>query len=106
MKRVAVYSSARAPGAELPEVKKEKSFSLKIRKKTLGIAAASLALCLLAVAGWMFGPSLRGMTQAEVAAAIQQAMEAKPSRPTAVDAAERVAPSIVHVRGFATEAGS
>jgi len=110
MKRVAVYSSSRGPraetpppGAELPEVKKEKSFSLRLSKKKLGIAAAFLAVCLLAVAGWMFAPSLRGMSQEEVAAAIQQAMEAKPARPTAVDAFERIAPSVVHVRGFATE---
>jgi S1-C subfamily serine protease len=87
----------------MPEVKKEKSFSLKGRKKKLGIAAASLAVCLLAAAGWMFGPSLRGMTQAEVAAAIQRAMEANPPRPTAVDAFERIAPSIVHVRAYAEE---
>jgi S1-C subfamily serine protease len=103
MKRVPVYSSSRAPDAEMPEVKKEKSFSWKLQKKKLGITGASLAVCLLAVAGWMFGPSLRGMTQAEVAAAIQRAMEANPPRPTAVEAFERIAPSIVHVRAYAEE---
>jgi S1-C subfamily serine protease len=106
MKRVSVYSSSRAPGEEMPEAVKKSSFSLKITKRKLAIGAASLALCLLAAAGWMLGPSLRGMTQAEVAAAIQRAMEANPPRLTAVDAFERIAPSIVHVRGFATEAGS
>jgi S1-C subfamily serine protease len=90
----------------MPEAKKKKSFSGRIRGKPLGIAAALLAVCLLAAAGWLFGPALRGMTQEEVAAAIQQAMEAKPARPTAVDAFERIAPSIVHVRGYATEAGA
>jgi S1-C subfamily serine protease len=106
MKRVPVYSSSRAPGEEIPEVKKESSFSLRITKQKLGIAGALLAVCLLAAAGWMFGPSMGGMTQAEVAEAIQRAMEANPPRPTAVDAFERIAPSIVHVRGFATEGGN
>lgn len=104
MKRVAIYSSSRAPGEEMPEVKKESSFSSSVKKAKLGIAGASLAVCLMAAGGWMFGPSLRGMTQADVEAAVQRAMEAGPSRPTAVDAFERIAPSIVHVRGFATEA--
>jgi S1-C subfamily serine protease len=91
------------PGAETPEVKKEKSFSLKIQKKKLGIAAAALAACGLAVAGWMFGPDLRGMSQAEVAAAIQRTMEANPPRPSAAEAFERIAPSIVHVRAYPEE---
>jgi S1-C subfamily serine protease len=106
MKRVPVYSSSRSPGEEMPEVKKESSFFAKRTKQKLGIAGASLAFCLLAAAGWMWAPALRGMTQAEVAEAIQRAMEAAPSRPTAVDAFERIAPSIVHVRGFATEDGN
>ncbi len=44
------------------------------------------------------------MSQAEVDAAIQRALEANAPRPTAANAYEKILPSVVHVRGLMTEA--
>ena len=111
MKRVAVYSTSRArpaPIEEGPEVPRETPFLWKAflgrnwRKRR--IAAGAFAAVLLASAAWTFGPQLRGMSQAEVDAAIQRALEANAPRPTAADAYEKILPSLVHVRGLMTEA--
>jgi S1-C subfamily serine protease len=72
------------------------------RQKLLAAGAAAIALLVLA-GGWSFGPSLRGMSQAEVDAAIQRALEANPPRPTAAEAYGKILPSLVHVRGLMTE---
>src|SRR6266446_1683996 len=110
MKRVAVYSTSRArpaPIEEGPEVPRETPFLWKAflgrnwRKRR--IAAGAFAAVLLASAAWTFGPQLRGMSQAEVDAAIQRALEANPPKPTAADAYEKILPSLVHVRGLMTE---
>jgi serine protease DegQ len=111
MKRVAVYSSSRArPAAPVPapaealEVPRKKHVSwterLQPHKRKLG-AAGIAALLILAAAGWLSGP--RGLTQADVDAAIQRALEANAPRPTAAEAYERILPSVVQVRGLATE---
>jgi serine protease DegQ len=68
------------------------------------MAAGVLAVVLIATAAWTFGPQLRGVSPAEVEAAIQRALEANPPRPTAADAYEKILPSVVHVRGLMTEA--
>ena len=111
MKRVAVYSTSRVrPAAteEAPEVPREKSISWRDRlqphRRRLGIAAGAAAALVLALAAWTLGPQLRGMSQAEVDAAIQRALEANAPRPTAADAYEKILPSLVHVRGLMTEA--
>jgi serine protease DegQ len=132
MKRVAVYSStprstprsargntpgntsrgtSRAgpvPAGEAPEVPREKPSSwkpfLQRNRRRLGMAAGVLAVVLIATAAWTFGPQLRGVSPAEVEAAIQRALEANPPRPTAADAYEKILPSVVHVRGLMTEA--
>jgi serine protease DegQ len=115
MKRVAVYSTSRARSEvakqateEGPEVPREKPFSWKAsvlrNRRKLGIAGGVLAAALLATAAWTFGPQLRGVSPAEVEAAIQRALEANAPRPTAADAYEKILPSLVHVRGLMTEA--
>ncbi len=113
MKRVAVYSStARTrPAEEAPEVPREKASGpsswklfLERNRRRLGIAAGALAVVLIATAAWTLGPQLRGLSQADVEAAIQRALEANPPRPTAADAYEKILPSVVHVRGLTTEA--
>jgi serine protease DegQ len=128
MKRVAVYSSTPrstpgntpgntsrgtsragpAPAGEAPEVPREKPSSwkpfLQRNRRRLGMAAGVLAVVLIATAAWTFGPQLRGVSPAEVEAAIQRALEANPPRPTAADAYEKILPSVVHVRGLMTEA--
>jgi S1-C subfamily serine protease len=45
----------------------------------------------------------RGMNPAQVDDAIQKALEAQGKRPLAADAYEKILPSVVHVRGLATE---
>jgi serine protease DegQ len=111
MKRVAVYSTSRARPPEVeeePEVPRKAPFSwtafLGRNGRKLRIAGGVFAAALLAAGVWTFGPQLRGMSQAEVDAAIQRALEANPPRPTAADAYEKILPSLVHVRGLMTEA--
>src|SRR5438034_2144248 len=114
MKRVAVYSSSRArPAAqaaapeERPEVPQEKPIpwrdALKPHRRKLRVAGGVLAALLVAGAAWTFGPQLRGVSQAEVDAAIQRALEANAPKPTTAEAYEKILPSLVHVRGLMTE---
>jgi len=112
MKRAAVYSPSRSratPSAPLASsaqpqqraVSQKKSFGWPSRKRLAAVAGGLLVLALI-VAPWL-GP--RGMNQAQVDEAIQKAMEAQgPARPLAADAYEKIAPSVVHVRGLATDA--
>src|SRR3954470_7169119 len=116
MKRVAVYSNTPrstsrtrpAPAEEAPEVPREKPSSwkpfLQRNRRRLGIAAGALAVVLIATAAWTLAPQVRGVSPADVEAAIQRALEANPPRPTAADAYEKILPSVVHVRGLMTEA--
>ncbi len=83
MKRIAVYSSLKTKGVR--------------------IAGGVLVALLAAGAAWTYGPQLRGMSQAEVDAAIQRALESNPPKPTAAEAYEKILPSLVHVRGLMTE---
>jgi S1-C subfamily serine protease len=108
MKRTAVYSPSRSRGAppaaslqpEHPVVSPRKSFRLPDRSALLRAGAALLVAVALAAA-W-FAP--RGMNQAQVDEAIQRALEAQgTARPPVADAYEKIAPSVVHVRGLATE---
>src|SRR4051812_7736129 len=106
MKRVALYSSARPPGGEAPEAKEERSFSWRQyagrHRRVLKVAAGALAVVAVAMAAWMAGSGPRGLTEADVEAAVQRVLAAN-ARPTAADAFERIAPSIVHVRAYGDE---
>jgi S1-C subfamily serine protease len=66
------------------------------------LAAAGAFLFLAVVAAAYLAP--RGLSQADVEVAVQQALESRPSRPLAADAYEKILPSLVHVRGLAAEA--
>jgi S1-C subfamily serine protease len=101
----------RPPAEEAPEVPREKPPEpsswkrfLQRNRRKLGIAGAALAVVLIATAAWTLGPQMRGVSQADVEAAIQRALEANPPRPSAADAYEKILPSVVHVRGLMTEA--
>src|SRR5580765_3567752 len=109
MKRAAVYSSSRArrhEPEEVPEVPRKTTVSWRERlqphRRKLRTAGMALAAIALVAAGWTFGPE-RGMSPADVEAAIQRAMEANAPKPTAADAFEKILPSLVHVRALATE---
>jgi S1-C subfamily serine protease len=107
MKRVAVYSQSRSRGAApaaSPQPEKDVVSTKKSRRlprwRPVLAGLAALALAALLGAGWM---APRGMNQAQVDEAIQKALEAKGQRPHAAEAYEKILPSVVHVRGLATE---
>ncbi|HWA39057.1 MAG TPA: trypsin-like peptidase domain-containing protein [Burkholderiales bacterium] len=108
MKRVAVYSRSRSRGAapavpaqpEQRVVSPKKTFRLPDRR-TLVAAAGALAIALALAVAWL-GP--RGLNQAQVDEAIQRALEAQaPAGALTAEAYEKILPSVVHVRGLATE---
>jgi serine protease DegQ len=110
MKRAAVYSGSpvrRAAPEEVPEVPRKKTVSWRERlqphRRRLRIGGFSLAALFLILAVWTWGPAFRGVSPAEVEAAIQRALDANPPKPTAADAYEKILPSLVHVRAFMTE---
>ena len=104
MKRAAVYSSSgRAKPAAQPagapaeprmtfaEWRKRNARRLKI--------GAGVGLALL-VAGFILISQPRGVTQAQMEAAIQKALDEQEAPLTAADAYESILPSVVHVRGL------
>jgi serine protease DegQ len=115
MKRVALYSSARTPREAL-EAKEENAspplgearsrFSWRAyggrHRRGLVATGSALAVLLLLAAGWFANSGPRGLTEADVEAAVLRSLAAN-ARPTAADAFERIAPSIVHVRAFGSE---
>src|SRR5262245_65284383 len=110
MKRAAVYSSSRGRRVEpeeVPEVPRKKTISWRERlqphRRELRAGGIALAAAALLVAAWTVGTEFRGVSPAEVEAAIQRALEANPPKPTAADAFEKILPSLVHVRAFMTE---
>jgi S1-C subfamily serine protease len=104
MKRAAVYSrsgrSRIAAQTEVPAVPpitwrewgKRHARALKLS----GGMAAALVLGLLL---WIIAPA-PGITQQDVEAAIERALEARKPAPSAADAYESILPSVVHVRGL------
>ena len=103
MKRPAVYSSsnrvrttaaaavAAQPRLTFKEWRKRHARRLKLGA---GIAAGLLAALLL----WAVIPA-KGLTQADVEAAVQKVLDAQQPPLTAADAYESILPSVVHVRG-------
>jgi S1-C subfamily serine protease len=103
MKRAAVYSSSSrakppAPPPAAPARRETWGEWRKRHARRFKIGAGA-ALALL-VAGFLWSAQPRGVTQAEVEAAIQKALEDKETPPTAADAYESILPSVVHVRGL------
>jgi len=104
MKRAAVYSrsgrSRIAAQTEVPAVppitwrewRKRHARALKLS----GGMAAALVLGLLL---WIMAPA-PGITQQDLEAAVERALEAKQPAPSAADAYETILPSVVHVRGL------
>jgi S1-C subfamily serine protease len=103
MKRAAVYSSTRpraAPTGATPvpprptwrEWRKRHARALKIAGLTTLALVGAIVL-------WTAVPD-KGLTQADVEAAVQKALEAQQPAPTAADAYESILPSVVHVRGL------
>ena len=105
MKRAAVYSRsgrsrlAAKPEASAPatarvawsEWRKRHARGLKLGA---GLIGTLLVVCLL----WIFAPA-KGLTQADVEAAVQKALAEKEVPPSAAEAYESILPSVVHVRG-------
>ncbi len=106
MKRPAVYSSsaqvrrtaaeaAAAPAQQpLPTFREWRKHHARRLKLGGGIAAGLLAALLL----WSVVPA-KGLTQADVEAAVQKVLDAQQPPLTAADAYESILPSVVHVRG-------
>jgi S1-C subfamily serine protease len=106
MKRVAVYSDSRArPGFPQPQASPQVAESRQETPKPASrhrraLIGAVVALLVLAL-GTLLGLAPRGLSQAEVDAVVQRALEgAAASRPLASDAYEKIMPSVVHVRGL------
>jgi S1-C subfamily serine protease len=102
IRRAAVYSQTRKPAppaAPPPAVAPKKRRRLRWRRMAaplLGIALAGLLLALV------LAP--RGLPPAQVDAAIKEAIEAIPPKPTAADAYEKIRPSVVLVTSQPDEA--
>jgi S1-C subfamily serine protease len=104
MKRAAVYSrsgrSRVAAQTEVPAVPPITWREWRRRHvralKLSGAIAVALVLGLLL---WIIAPA-PGITQQDVEAAIERALEAKKPAPSAADAYESILPSVVHVRGL------
>src|SRR5258706_1720946 len=121
MKRVVVYSDSRArpgdsrsspgerasgtaPNAPIsPDRLPQESRKSLPESRRRGLIAAGIAAGLVALAAalWL---APRGMNEAQVDAVVQKALEgANAKRLSAADAYEKILPSVVHVRGLATE---
>ena len=104
MKRVAVYSSSgrsRKPAAAQPPAKAAASpGAWRMRHaQRLKLAAVVGSALLVIVAFWWLTPA-KGLTQEDVAAAVQRILDEKQPPPTAADAYEAILPSVVHVQGL------
>ena len=110
MKRVVVYSDSssrpgdsRAPSGAAPQApapKLPEPFHRRHRRALIGAGAgATLAMLALVLAGWL---APRGMSEAQVDAMVQRAIEGISAQPSAADAYEKILPSVVHVRGLMT----
>jgi S1-C subfamily serine protease len=103
MKRVAVYSSSSrlrkaAPPASLPTPAVADPWR-KRHARGIKLAAGVAAVFFLGLLVWFLAPA-KGLTQADVEAAVQRILDEKKPPPTAADAYESILPSVVHVRGL------
>jgi S1-C subfamily serine protease len=104
MKRAAVYTSSsrlrKLAPAEVP-AKPAVSFREWRTRPARGIrvAAALATVLLLGLFLWILAPA-KGLTHADIEAAVQRLLDEKQPPPTAADAYETILPSVVHVRGL------
>jgi S1-C subfamily serine protease len=103
MKRAAVYSRsgrsriiAKAEAPVAPRVTWREWRKQHARR--LKVAGIALLAALAIVLPWILAPQ-RGLTQADVEAAVQKILDAQQPAPTAAEAYESILPSVVHVRG-------
>jgi S1-C subfamily serine protease len=106
MKRAAVYSrSGRSRLAAQPEAPTAATPRVTWREwrrqhaRGLKLVAGFVAALFVASLFWMLAPP-KGLTQADVEAAVQKALAEQEAPPTTADAYESILPSVVHVRGL------
>jgi serine protease DegQ len=104
MKRVAVYSSSSrsrkaAPPPATPSKPPVAAPWRERHARGLKIAAGVAAVLVLGMFLWILAPA-KGLTHADVEAAVQRILDEKPPPPSAADAYEMILPSVVHVRGL------
>ena len=104
MKKAAVYS--RSGGSRIAaktEVPAAPPFTWREWRKRhargLRIGGLTLLGLLVGICLWALAPA-PGITQQDVEAAVQRALEAKQTAPSAADAYDSILPSVVHVRGL------
>jgi S1-C subfamily serine protease len=103
-KTAAVYSRSRRPAAPpaapqpaaAPPAKKRRPRLRRLAVPALGLAVVALLVAIVLLP--------RGLPPPQVEAAIKQAIEAIPPRPTAADAYEKIRPSVVLVTSHPDEA--
>ena len=104
MKRVAVYSrssrlrKAAAPVSPPPAPVADEPWR-KRHARGIRIVAGAALVFLLGLLVWFLAPA-KGLTQADVEAAVQRILDEQQAPPTAADAYEMILPSVVHVRGL------
>ena len=74
-----------------------------LQRHRRGLTGLGGGLVLLAALSFLW-LAPQGMNQAQVDAAIERALAGAANRPLAADAYEKILPSVVHVRGLATDA--
>ena len=102
-KTAAVYSQSRRPAAPpaaprpaaAPQARKRRPRLRRLAVPALGLAIVALLAAVVLLP--------RGLPPAQVEAAIKQAIEAIPPRPTAADAYEKIRPSVVLVTSHPDE---
>ena len=102
MKRVGLYSSSRRarPPVVAPPVPQKQKVPLRQKLRKLLVPAFALGIFLLALSGWM---APRGAPPEAVDAAIAKAVDNLPKPFSAAEAYEKIAPSVVLVRGISDD---
>jgi S1-C subfamily serine protease len=107
MKRVAVYSrsgrSRLAAKTDIPATPAPSRITWREwrERHARGVRIAGLGLLafLVAISLWALAPT-PGITQQDLEAAVERALEAQKPAPSVADAYESILPSVVHVRGL------
>jgi S1-C subfamily serine protease len=102
MKRVGLYSSSRRarPPVVVPPVSQKKKFSFREMLRRLAAPAFVTFIFLLSIGSWL---APRGVPPEAVDEAIAKALENLPTPFSAADAYDKIAPSVVFVRGISDD---